>query len=356
MNFEVSKPVGALRQEAKYTMKTTNKSVLSIGLTALLTACGGGGGGDAAPAAPAAQTPQAATTVAGTTAAMYAVGGEEANAFNLLNKARIECGFGALTQNLSLDRAAAAHASFLITNGLNYGHTEVDALPGFTGQTPQSRAQTQGYSLPVDEDLSTRSGAAGLPGQLRTTREVSALLAAPYHSMSLLNNFADAGIGFSQVQTAAAPGIAATEKIALVFNLGLRSGLNDLAADTVYTYPCAGTTGASTNLPNESPSPIPSTLTQDYRLFGAPITVKVRAGQVLNLTTAAITPAAGGAAIQNQIVTISNDPQSGALMKASDSFVLPLKPLQPGTTYQVNLTGTNSGTPFSKSFSYSTGQ
>ena len=334
---------------------TMTKSLISIGLMALISACGGGGGGDAAPAAPAAQTPQAATTVA-TTAATYAPGGEEANAFSLLNKARTDCGFGALGQSLNLDRAAAAHASFLITNGLNYGHTEVAGLPGFTGVVPQDRAQAQGYLLPIDEDLSTRSSAVGVPGQLRTTREVAALLAAPYHSLSMLSSVSEVGIGYSQIQTTAAPGVAATEKIALVFNLGLRAGVNDLAADGVYTYPCLGTTGVPIGLSNETPSPLPSALAQDFRLYGSPIVVKVRAGQVLNLKAATITPAGGGAAIQNQIVTISNDPQMGSLMKASDSYLLPLRPLQPGTTYQVNLVGTNNGTPFSKSFSYSTGR
>ena len=65
-------------------------------------------------------------------------------------------------------------------------------------------------------------------------------------------------------------------------------------------------------------------------------------------------PAAGGPAIQNQIVTLSNDPQAGSLMKASDSFVLPLIPLKAATAYQVNLAGTNNGAAFTKSFSFTT--
>ncbi len=335
-------------------MKTMTKSLISIGLTAFLAACGGGGGGDAAPAAPAAQTPPAATTVAGTTAATYAPGGEEANAFALLNKARTECGFGALTQNLNLDRAATSHSAFLTANGAQFGHAEAPGLPGFTGTTPQARAQAAGYGFLVDEDLSTRTSGVGAPGQLRTTREVAALLAAPYHSLSMLSSVSEVGIGYSQIQTAAGSGVAAMEKIALVFDLGLRAGVNDLAADTVHTYPCQGTTGVPIGLPNETPSPIPAALEQDYRLFGSPVIVKARAGQVLNLTVATITPAAGGAAIQNQIVTLANDPQAGALMKASDAYLLPLTPLKAATTYQVNLAGTNNGSAFAKSFSFTT--
>lgn len=337
-------------------MKTMTKSLISIGLTGLLAACGGGGGGDTAPAAPAAQTPPAATTVTGTTAATYAPGGEEANAFALLNNARTACGFGALTQNLKLDRAAASHSSFLIANGLQYGHTEVTGLPGFTGVNPTDRAQAAGYTLPTSEDVAIRSSAPLPDGLLRSTREVAGLLAAPYHSLNLLDQQADLGVGFSQVRTPAAVGVAQTEKIALVFNLGIRAGVNDLAADGVYTYPCQSTAGLPIALPNEFPSPIPVALAQDYRLYGSPIIVKVRAGQVLNLTAATITPSAGGPAIQNQIVTLSNDPQAGSLMKASDSFVLPLIPLKAATTYQVSLAGTNNGVPFAKSFSFTTGQ
>lgn len=334
-------------------MKTMTKLLISIGLTAFLAACGGGGGGDAALAAPAAQTPQAATTVPNATAT-FTPGSEEANAFRLLNKARTECGFGALTQNLSLDRAAASHAAFLITNGLQYGHTEAPGLPGFTGVTPTDRAQAAGYAFPTSEDVAIRSSSPLADGLLRTTREVAGLLAAPYHSLNLLDQQADLGVGFSQVRAPVGVGVAATEKIALVYNLGLKPGVNDLAQDSVYTYPCQSTAGLPVALPNEFPSPIPAALPQDYRMFGSPIVVKVRAGQVLNLTAATITPSAGGPAIQNQIVTLANDPQGGALMKASDSYVLPLTPLKAATTYQVNLAGSNNGVAFTKSFSFTT--
>lgn len=274
MNFEVSTPIGALRQKAKYTMKTTNKSVLSIGLTALLTACGGGGGGDAALATPAAQTPQAATTVVNVTAT-HTPGGEEANAFSLLNKARTECGFGSLTQNPHLDRAAVSHSLFLTVNGLQYGHSEAAGLPGFTGVSPTDRAQAAGYSFPTSEDVAIRSSAPLADGMLRTTREVAGLLAAPYHSINLLDQQADLGVGFSQVRAPASVGIAETEKIALVFKLGIRAGVNDLAPDSVYTYPCQSTAGQPVTLPNEFPSLIPLALAQDYRLYGSPVIVKV---------------------------------------------------------------------------------
>lgn len=75
----------------------------------------------------------------------------------------------------------------------------------------------------------------------------------------------------------------------------------------------------------------------------------------MNLTAATITPT-GGSAIQNQIVTPAKDPQSGALMKASDAYVLPLTPLKASTTYQVNLAGSNNGVAFAKSFLFTTAQ
>lgn len=344
--------------------KTTAKFLILAGLTATLAACSGGGSGTAAPAAseqPAnvsAPTPVApdpvATVVTTAVAATYLAGSEEANAFTLLNAERSRCGFGLLAQSAPLDQAATAHANYLTANDLNYGHFEAAGLPFFTGTQEADRAKAAGYTSPVGADLATNSGPAGAVGQLRTTKQMRGLLGAPYHLLSLLDSYADVGIGYSQAQTPV--GTATLEKNALNITMGRRAKMNDLAADQVATYPCAGSTGVNSGLADETPSSIPVNLPQDYKLFGAPIAVKVRTGKVLNLKSATITPSAGGPAIQAQIVSQANDPQKGALTRADSAYILPLAPLQAGGSYMVTVSGTNDGAVFTKSFSFSTGQ
>lgn len=347
-------------------MKTTTKFLILAGLTTALAACGGGGSGTATPAAssqtasvaaptPVAPTPDPVATVV-TTAALstYQAGSEQANVFALLNAERGRCGFGLLTQSAQLDQAATAHANYLTANSLDYGHQEAAGLPFFTGTQEADRAKAAGYTNPVGADLATNSGPAGAAGKLRTTKQVRGLLGAPYHLFSLMDSYADAGIGYSQTQSPV--GTATLEKSALNITLGRRAGVNDLAADQVSTYPCAGSTGVNPSLADETPSSIPLNLAQDYRAYGTPIVVKVRAGKVLNLNNATITPAAGGAAIQAQIVSQANDPQKGALMRADSAYILPLAPLQAGGSYMVTVSGTNDNAVFTKTFSFSTGQ
>ena len=59
-------------------------------------------------------------------------------------------------------------------------------------------------------------------------------------------------------------------------------------------------------------------------------------------------------AVLAQIVDRSNDPNGGAFLGADNAFVLPLAPLQAGTSYTVALAGTSDGVAITKTFSFST--
>jgi hypothetical protein len=82
---------------------------------------------------------------------------------------------------------------------------------------------------------------------------------------------------------------------------------------------------------NESPSPVPTNLSQNAKLYGTPIAVKVRAGKMLALTSATITPTGGGSAVAAQIVGLANSPQP-ALMRSDSAYVLPMITLAAGTS------------------------
>lgn len=312
--------------------------------TALLAACGGGGGVTATVpvTVPAALAPEAA-------APAYSAGSEESNTLALLNQERGRCGFGLLKQNAKLDQSAAAHAAYLVQNSLLHGHREDPALPGYTGQNETERAAAVGYLLnPVSAVLATLSGPPVAASTLTSTGQVRGLFASPYHLLSILESVSNVGIGHRKKN-----GTDGVERRALNITMGRVEGVNDLDASQAYSYPCEASTGVNAGLADETPSPIPANLVQDFRLYGGPIAVKVRTGRVLVVTSATITPTAGGAAVAVQILSQANTPRPD-LMRANDAYLLPLSVLQPGTSYTVQLAGTNDGQPFSKSFSFTT--
>lgn len=336
-------------------MKTIAQFSFLLTTVAVLSACGGGGGA-AAPtsntgtsaASPAPIVPVPATTVVMVTLpGTYSVGSEQSNVFALLNQERTRCGFGALQQDARLDRSASSHAAFLTENGAYYGHTEAPGLPFYTAQTEAGRALAARYPYPVGADLATDAGPLSAPGQLITTFQTRDLLAAPFHLLSLMDSYADLGVGFSRKVRGT------TEVNALNITLGRRAGVNDLDPDQVYTYPCQSTTGVHPVLTLESPSPIPSNLPNNNKLYGSPIAVKVRAGRVLALTGAVLTPSAGGPAVAVQIVDTNSTPQPG-FVRPDSNYILPLSPLAPGVSYTVQLAGTSDGVPFTKTFSFTT--
>ena len=324
-------------------MKTTARFSFLLITAAVLAACGGGADAPATVpvTVPAALAPEAA-------APAYSAGSEESNTLALLNQERGRCGFGLLKQNSKLDQSAAAHAAYLVQNSLLHGHREDPALPGYTGRNETERAAAVGYLNPVSAVLATLSGPPVAAGTLTSTGQVRGLLASPYHLLSILESVSDVGVGHRKKV-----GTDGVERQALNITMGRVEGVNDLDASQAYSYPCEGSTGVNAGLADETPSPIPANLVQDFRLYGGPIAVKVRTGRVLVVTSAIVTPTAGGPALAAQIVSQANTPRPD-LTRANDAYLLPLSVLQPGTSYTLQLAGTNDGQPFSKSFSFTT--
>ena len=313
---------------------------------AALAACGGGGGAPANATGAASPAPAAVTVPAAPApvATGYAANSQQGEAFALLNAERTKCGFGALIQNAALDKAAGAHANFLAENGVQFGHSELAGQPFFSGVTEQDRAAAAGYLDPVGAVLAASIGTLAASQAYTVAMQVRDILGAPYHVLAATDDYRDAGVGYASKVSGT------KESKALNITLG-KPGGNPLDAAQVYTYPCAGSTGVNAFLINESPSPIPLNLAQDFRLYGTPIAV--RTGKVLEVTTATITPSAGGPAVAVQGVSQANTPRPD-LMRTNDAYVLPLSVLQPATSYTVQLAGKNDGQPFSQSFSFTT--
>jgi uncharacterized protein YkwD len=327
--------------------------VYSIAAAASLAACGGGDGAVAS-TSPVVATPPpvVATIVAAVPTATYVAGTEEAAAFALLNSERQNCGFGLLAQNGKLDQSGGSHSKYLSVNGLQYGHQEAAGLPFFTGVTESNRATAAGYSGSVAAVL---AGDFDLAGKWHAVDHVRNLMAAPFHLLGMLDSYAEVGVGHAKQVS---PNLLGYETTATNISLGKQTGVNDLAPDQVYTYPCSGSTGVNRILTNETPNPIPLNLTQAYQLYGTPIAVVLRAGKTLKVAGVTLAPAAGGTPVATVVVDQVNDPQKSTDIRVPGSvaYALPMSPLLPLTAYTSTVTGTSDGAAFTKTFSFTTGK
>ncbi|HWT20463.1 MAG TPA: CAP domain-containing protein [Variovorax sp.] len=289
----------------------------------------------------------ASTIVTSVPAPTYAVGSEELAAFNLLNAERSRCGFGLLAQNAHLGIAAAGHANFQLVNNL-VGHFQDDAKPAFTGVTPADRANAAGYGrgLVLDDFADATGAKANVLGptefapQGRGVAAVRSLLSAPYHALDLLSPQLDVGFSIMSsdlVGTTANFGPRAITQIATGIALGQFSQKPDGAA--VQTYPCDGTTGTAYQLKNEQPNPVPG---RDLSTapVGQPIVVAVRVGQLLTISSATMVKKSDGSPVILRAPMVrANDPNF--LADPSRAIILPDRPLEANTDYNVTVEGTN---------------
>ena len=347
---------------------------LIAAVLALLSACGGGGGGGSTPVAAVAATATAAPSsplITLVAASSYVNTSEEWAAFNLLNAERSRCGFGMLTQNAALDRASLAHANYQLlsytapvapaTQGTYvWGHTETVGKPGYTGTDAGVRALAAGYvaagaGYSVSDDIYSQTG-----GSVRTgfgAQSIQGLLNAPYHARSLLSSYRDIGLAvrlntdITSLAGANPPGL--VTQIALAHTQV--AGPQLMAASAVATYPCAGSTNIGRQLTNETPNPVPgrNLLTSP---LGTSIMVMVRDGQTLTISSASMINVATGVAVTLRTpITAANDPAVPADFLLNQGYVAADAPLLANTVYQVTLNGSNNGTAFSRTFTFTTG-
>jgi len=116
---------------------------------------------------------------------------ERIEAFAMLNNIRTVMGMSGLQENTALQKAAQAHAEYLVQHHLS-SHFEQDDFEGFTGAKPLDRALRAGYSSRfVGENLSTQSGTA--------SGSIHGLFSAIYHRFGFLKpSFDEVGIGIAQ--------------------------------------------------------------------------------------------------------------------------------------------------------------
>lgn len=338
-------------------MKTKPLSPISlIAVAAMLVACGGGGdgGGSGGVAASGGATTSASVAlITSPTPPGSGVDAEELAAFNALNAQRSACGFGQLNWNTSLATAALGHADWQIKN--NYiSHNQIAGTLGFTGVNFSDRFIAAGLSNFVGTDeIAGFSGSNSKTGQ--GSRLVRELLSAPYHAFGLLGSYTDVGFAVRNATDAAST---YGDRVLLQANLLYQSATgpqlpSSPAASAVRTYPCQGTTGTRFSLTGEEPNPVQG---RDLSVnpIGHPVLIEaVNASSLLVISSASIAPQSGLAVTLLSTLTQSTDTNN--IIRSNQAVLMPNAPLTANTTYNVSVTGTVDGTPFSSNFSWTTG-
>jgi len=316
-------------------------TAVSFAAALALSACGGGGGGSngGSSAAAAPSTPASSPTTSNLTTPQYAANSAQLAAFNLLNQQRQQCGLPAVQENTALDQAAQSHAQYLATNNV-MTDTEVSGNPGFTGVTYTDRNVHFGYS----QSLYSSGVSGGYYTNAKLTEAqygqqlVYGWLSGVYHIAIGAWPITAVGIGDVETSYAGFPQVWASMSI---------GNLQPLTHSAPLTFPCQGTTGVAYRSSGETPEP-PNT----SGAWGTPVAV-VGNPQDTIVTQSGTMTDTSGTVITLQVLDSSKDPNK--LLPANEGVAYSATPLSPNASYAVSLTGTINGTPFSRTFTFTTG-
>ena len=334
----------------------------------VMVGCGGGSGGSTGSGAtppgapgntvvqPVTQTGTVPIIAAAAPTPTYSGVSEEMAAFNQINLSRSTCGFGTLRQNTKIDSAALNHVTWMAENN-SFSHTETAGTTGFTGDTSAARFNYVGYSWTSSSEVMTGLPVANKAGfGLFGTRN---LLGAPYHLMGYMQGNSEIGISIKTSgpngsgADIAYPGAATATWYVADLGSSATYPMQSQTSTDVLTYPCQGVTNTITKIQNESPNPITNRNLATTPI-GQPVFVQVAAGQTLSITTSSIVTTIGANPVLiAKTLTAANDDIK--LITANQAIIIPDAPLAANTQYTVTIQGTNNGSMFLKSFTFTTG-
>ena len=274
--------------------------------------------------------------------------------YDKFNKARGDCGFGYATRNEKIDQAATAHANYSVVNNV-VTHYETAGEPGFTGVDPWVRMTAAGYannpygSSEVTNSVSVYQAGGKLAA---VTQAATRLLSAPYHQAAVLGSRGHSEIGIGIPESDLGRGFFSG---ILVVNFGTPVGgrQQSLASGDVRTYPCDGTTGTSYKMTGEDPNPVPG---RDLKTnpIGQPVFVMAARGHTLTILDVTISGPDGKPLVLLPTLNRLTD-QSGRFNEAHYAAIMPDKPMLPLTRYTVLINGKDNNTPFTRQFTFTTG-
>lgn len=355
-------------------MNTRRLVIAAVAAASAIAGCGGGSGSSVttpAPVVPPITNPPTIGVnpdlVTSVTPPTYAAGTTEKGAWDLLMAQRSACGFGLLQQDSRLDVASKAHTDYLVKNSLDrnlnvIGHFEDPTWTYFYGAGPDDRAAKAlfptGVSEILDEVFSLQSVSLPAPrtaGEALGASSMRTLIETVYHARGAFWAGRSGGTGTSLATgPSAAAGINQTQ-FRMVTEVSNEADTlkQRLGTGNVATWPCSGLTGVrGTFAPaNETPNPFPD-VTSASTKYGTPIYFKADAGSTLVVTSATLTKLTDGTVLALRQLTKANDPAGE--IGANEVFLVPTAALAPGSSYAASVTGTLTGTVFTKNFTFAT--
>ena len=340
---------------------------LSLILSLSLVACGGGGGDVATSTAEITSKAAVLTVVAPTHSvaipnSTYSTNSVEHGAWTILQQGRILCGFGALTQNPNLDKAAANHSRYLNSISLASGtsvlsHEEtISTDPFYKGLEPWDRTLAPGqiYGDQVAEileaavwDYDSRNLPVFPTPEQRGANSMRSLMNTVYHLVGAMYHGPDVGLG-ADIQDVSKGGTQRREEYRFGSLNGFQNSRITLGRRILATYPCDGSANIPTAFKPDSEFPNPFPNMTPGATVGPPIYLKVDSGQRLTLTANSVR--SGGINVPTLVLSHGDDPEIGL----NEAFVVPSVALQANTSYQVALAGQIDGVAFSRSFTMTT--
>lgn len=311
----------------------------------LLAACGGGGGGDDKTAVSSGGESQTETAASSTTAAELiasepnaptVTGNTATDGFNWFNFRRQQIGVQQLARNGRVDAAAQGHSDYQRVNNV-ITHEQTPGKPGFTGIELGDRLAAAGYEFSPSggyaygEVISSTFSTSGIEA-------AEDLIAAIYHRFVIFEPmFKEAGAGAATVTGGNT--YFTTNFTANGLNTGLGSG-------KLVIYPYADQNNVARNFmsDNEEPDPVP-----DRNEVGYPISIHADIMGNVTVSEFSVRPR-GGATLPVRLLSSAGDPQT----PSSAAAIVPLSPLSPKTTYDVQFSGTVDQQPVSRSWSFTT--
>lgn len=308
----------------------------------------------------------------------------EIHVIETLNKLRKQCGFGALTANSELNKAANNHANYLAyTSYYNQdpftSHSEKDEFfengayvnytgksnPYFTGEKSIDRLKTTKIAkkaTPVNYNVAysteslglsrfvTRQPIESINGELDAKEMLLNLLASPYQMQGLLfPDYKDIGVSYTASNWK--NGDVNTAGSFLVLLSALTKDQPRIPNTSLITYPCEGSIvayqGDSDSL---NPFEIERDLLQDP--IGQPIYLLAASHKRIDDVSASLTSKGREFGVLG-LVTAKNDPHQR--IKPYEALIIPDTPLTPNQTYHVNLLITyEDSTQEKRAFSFKT--
>jgi hypothetical protein len=268
--------------------------------------------------------------------------------FNQINAYRQTCGFPAVQQNTLLDQATQKHAQYMVLNGDQGSDVEASGNPGFTGVDYMARAISAGWP----QSVGVGGGWAGwfANGSGIVANEQLGQMLVGFWSTAVYHQFLVAGVpvnfvGLGVAQTSSN----AYQQIALASESVAINGASISQSSSPMTFPCQGVTGIPYKVQGEVPQP-PGASSSGY---GPSIAVMGNIGDQITLTQASIIDTTNGQVIPMNVLDSATDPNKE--LTPYNAAAYPVAPLSPNTSYEVNLSGAVNGQPFSRSFTFTTG-